>query len=134
MKKPIFLLFMQLLFLSLNAQTFNFESTTVPSGWAAGKGTVTVSSEHCKEGGKSLKWKTSGTSVLNVTFTGFTADATNSSFFNIYSKLQSNDTLKVEFLYNSTVKRTATFLCNYSGWREFNRAYTEYASIPYPPY
>ncbi len=109
------------------AQVFNFESTLVPTAWVAAKGTLSVSTEHFKEGTKSLKWETVGTSVLNVAFADFAANNSNSAFFQIYNSVQLNDTLKVEFLFNSTVKRTAVFLCNYSGWREFNRAYTEYA-------
>lgn len=109
------------------AQIFNFESTTIPTGWVAAKGTLSVSANHFKEGTKSLKWETAGTSVLNVVFPDFTANNSNSAFFQFYNSIQLNDTLKVEFLYNSTVKRTAVFLCNFNGWREFNRAYTEYA-------
>lgn len=109
------------------AQVFNFESTSIPTGWVAAKGTLSVSAEHFKEGTKSLKWETAGTSVLNVAFADFVANNSNSAFFQIYNSVQLNDTLKVEFLYNSTVKRTAVFLCNFGGWREFNRAYTEYA-------
>ncbi len=109
------------------AQIFNFESTSIPTGWVAAKGTLSVSAEHFKEGTKSLKWETAGTSVLNVAFADFAANNSNSAFFHIYNSAQLNDTLKVEFLYNSTVKRTAVFMCNFSGWREFNRAYTEFA-------
>ena len=65
---------------------------------------------------------------MNVTFSSFISSTGNSAFMQIYSPEITNDTLKVEFLYYATVKRTAIFLCNFDGWREFNRAYTEYAS------
>jgi chondroitin-sulfate-ABC endolyase/exolyase len=110
------------------AQTFNFETSTHSDSWVADKGTLSVSTDHFKDGEKSLKWETSGASVLTVTFNGFSTTNTNSAVLFIYCKEQTNDTLKVEFLNNSSVKRSATFLCNYIGWRDFNRAYTEYAS------
>lgn len=114
--------------LGAQSQSFLFEDTTTPAGWVATNGTLTLSTSHFKEGTQSLCWETAGKSVMNVTFTSFIASTGNSTFMQIYSPEITNDTLKIEFLYYATVKRTANFLCNFEGWREFNRAYTEYAS------
>lgn len=113
----------------VKAQTFTFEEATVPSGWSVvSGGNLSLSTDHYKEGAQSLCWEVQGTSVLTVTFTGFIASSGNSAFMQVYTPEITNDTLVVEFLYYNTPKRTARFLLNYTGWREFNRAYTEYAS------
>lgn len=128
MKKLFIILFVSFFVTNLRSQSFTFEDASVPAGWVATTGALTLSAEHYKEGVQSLCWETAGSSIINVSFTGFTASTGNSAFMQIYSPDMSNDTLKVEFLYYSTVKRTANFLCNFKGWREFNRAYIEYAS------
>jgi len=128
MKNYLILFFVSFCVSGVQSQSFLFEDTTVPAGWVATNGTLTLSTEHFKEGSQSLCWETAGNSVMNVSFTGFIASTGNSAFMQIYSPEITNDTLKVEFLYYATVKRTAIFLCNFNGWREFNRAYTEYAS------
>lgn len=114
---------------TLNAQTFNFEDVSVPSGWSAiSGGSLSLSSEHYKEGNSSLCWEANGTAVLSVTFPSFTASTGNSAFFQIYTPQVTNDTLLIEFFNNTNIRRTANFLLNYKGWREFNRAYVEYVS------
>jgi hypothetical protein len=50
----------------------------------------------------------------------------------IYVPFANNDTLTVEFMDGNLAKRTANFLCNTRGWREFNRAYTEYSLGAFP--
>ncbi len=128
MKNFFILLFAMLSVASAQGQSFLFEDTTVSSTWVASNGKLSLSTEHFKEGTQSLCWETAGNSVLNVSFSSFNASTGNSAFMQIYSPVISNDTVKVEFLSSATVKRTANFLCNFEGWREFNRAYTEYAS------
>lgn len=127
MKYFIFIVSLLVVSLALNAQSFGFESSAaswVPTGTA----TVGLSTEHYKEGVQSLCWTTTGTSVMTVSFTAFTAGTTNSAYMQIYSPAINNDTLTVEFMNAGLVKRKATFLCNFKGWHEFNRAYTEYVS------
>ena len=128
MKHIIFILISLFSFQSVFAQSYSFEASTVSTDWVASNGSLALSSEHFKEGTRSLQWETSGNSVLTITFTAFTASTGNSAFLQIYSQEITNDTLTVEFLYFATVKRKAVFLCNYKGWHEFNRAYVEYAS------
>ncbi len=131
MKNKFYILFLlsALLTMNIQAQTFAFEESTVPAGWTVQQnGTLALSTEHYKEGVQSLCWETTGTASLTVSFTGFIASTGNSAFLQIYTPEITNDTLVVDFLYLNVPKRTARFLLNYRGWREFNRAYTEYAS------
>ena len=78
-----------------SAQTFLFEQETVPAEWAAGQGTLSVTGKHWKEGTRSLRWTTSGTSVLTVTVPAFTASTGNSAFLQVYTPVPANDTLVV---------------------------------------
>jgi chondroitin-sulfate-ABC endolyase/exolyase len=113
---------------NINAQTFNFEDTAVPSGWSATQGSLSISTEHYKEGNSSLCWETNESAMLTVTFPSFTASTGNAAFLQIYTPEVTNDTLVVEFFNNTNIRRTANYLLNYKGWREFNRAYIEYVS------
>jgi len=112
----------------INAQSFNFESTNIPVEWSVNNGTISVSTEHFKQGNMSLKWIATGVSTINITFPAFTINSTNSGFMQIFIPYINNDTIVVDFMYNSTVIRSARFLCNFRGWHEFNRAYIEYAT------
>ncbi|MDR0833674.1 MAG: hypothetical protein LBN93_05740 [Candidatus Symbiothrix sp.] len=114
----------------LFGQDYTFESDVISSDWTASNGTLSVSTEHYKEGSQSLQWTTAGKSQLIVTLPSLlTINATNSAYMDLYIPSATNDTLVVEFILNgTTVWRTANFLCNTRGWREFNRAYNEYAS------
>ncbi len=115
------------LYALLSAQTYTFESNY--TNWSAQQGTLALTTDHYKQGTKSLAWTTSGKSVLLVSgFTKFNTSNTNSCFMQVYLPEATGDTLVVEFLNGTTTVRTAHFLCNYCGWREFSRAYTEYAS------
>ena len=108
------------------AQTYTFESNY--TNWAASQGTLALSTDHYKEGTHSLEWTTKGKAQMVVSgFTAYTAN-TNSCFMQIYLPEATGDELKVEFLNGTSVKRTANFVCNYQGWREFSRLYSEYAS------
>lgn len=131
MKKIVLLFTILLVFQTtfLQAQTFTFETEANLSDWIAGNGSsVSISDQHYKEGISSMCWSGGNNSILTVSFPTFTASTGNSAFLQIYSPVVTNDTLVVEFLFNSSVRRTANFVLNYKGWREFNRAYTEYAS------
>ncbi len=131
MRKLITLLFLfaAILQVPLSGQTFNFEDATVPSGWSATSGgSLSLSSEHYKEGNASLGWEANGTAVLTVTFPSFTASTGNSAFLQIYTPEVTNDTLVIEFFNSANIRRTANYLLNYKGWRDFNRAYIEYVS------
>lgn len=122
------IVFLLSLFLPISAQTFLFEQDAVPAEWTATQGALSVSSTYYKEGTRSLSWTTTGTSVLQITTPAFTASTGNSAFLNIYTPEITNDTLVVEFFAQNVVRRTANFLLNYKGWREFSRAYKEYVS------
>ncbi len=127
--KKLFWIILPLLCAGTSAQNYNFEGSVLPNDWSLQQGTLSLSAEHYKEGTQSLCWETSGVSQLIVTgFTSYTASTTNSAFFQVYVPNVTNDTLVVEFMNGITVRRKANFLCNAQGWREFNRAYNEYAS------
>jgi len=128
-KHYILFLLVSITMLTANAQTFTFEGASVPTEWTmVSGGNLSLSTDHYKEGTQSLCWEAQGVSILTITFPGFIASTGNSAFLQVYTPGITNDTLIVEFLYYATPKRTARFLLNYTGWREFNRAYTEYAS------
>lgn len=116
----------------LAAQTYTFESNY--TNWSAQQGTLSLTEEHYKEGTKSLQWTTTGRSVLLITgFNQYAAGNNNSCFMQVYLPEATGDTLVVEFLNGTVARRTATFVCNYRGWREFNRAYSAYASSANSP-
>lgn len=127
--KKLLPIFMLLATLGVSAQSFNFEDATVPTQWtSSASGALSLNTAHYKEGVQSLCWTVTGQATLTSTFTGFIASTGNSAYLQIYSSEITYDTLTVEFLYNTTVKKKAIYLINYKGWHEFNRAYTEYAS------
>jgi chondroitin-sulfate-ABC endolyase/exolyase len=129
MKKLFLLLFIISCAGVAKSQNFAFEEPDAPAEWMANsREELSISTEHYKEGVQSLCWSTSGVSVLNVSFPNFIAGTGNSAYMQIYCPTITNDTLIVEFLYDTQVKKKAVYLCNYKGWHEFNRAYTEYSS------
>ncbi len=130
LKRNLFLFVALYTSLFIGAQTYNFESASLPNGWSTGSsGELSITNEHFKEGIRSLKWETNAKTILNISLPAqYTASNGNSAFLQIYSPEVSNDTLVFEFLNNNNVRRTANYLLNYKGWREFNRAYNEYAS------
>lgn len=131
MKKSTFIFLISILYGSiLQAQTsFMFEESAVPSQWVSSdKGTLSLSTQHFKQGSRSLCWETTGKASLTISSSSIAFTSKNGAYMQIYSPSTSNDTLVIEFLNNSSVAKTGRFLCNYSGWREFNRAYSEYAS------
>lgn len=111
------------------AYTYTFEEAAVPAGITADAGTLSVSSAHYKEGTQSLQWNVSGPGQLTITgFSSVNITTSNALILQLYFPRITMDTLEIEMLAGNTVKRTATVLCNYKGWREINRLYSEYAS------
>ena len=133
MKKHIFVLFTLLSLFQLEAQTaFTFE-TTVPAQWSAGNGILSINTEHYKEGLKSLRWQTTGQSVITITPTAFTTSTTNSVYFQLYTPSITNDEVKVDFYNGKTLVRSMLLVMNFKGWREVCRGYTEFASTSSVP-
>ncbi len=130
MKKAIlFILFISFLLLPVVAQSYSFEDVDVLDEWVAENGdNIALSSEHFKDGSKSLCWTTTGNKSLSVVFPEFLTTTANGTRMQIYSSERTNDTLIVEF-YNSSnwLRRKAHFLINYKGWKDFSRKYTEYS-------
>lgn len=128
MSKRTLLILCMILPLAGWAQTYSFESHY--TNWSAQQGTLSLSTDHYKAGTHSLCWETKGSkSVMLVRdFTQYQTGTGNSCFMQIYLPEATGDTLQVEFLNGSSAKRVAKMVCNYEGWREFNRAYTEYSN------
>ena len=115
--------------LTYAAYTYTFEEAAIPAGITADAGTLSVSTAHYKEGTQSLQWNVSGTGQLTITeFSSVNITTSNALILQLYFPRITMDTLVIEMLEGNTVKRTATVLCNYKGWREINRLYSEYAS------
>lgn len=104
---------------------YTFEDNDLTNWTSASGSTITVSNEHYKEGSKAMKWETSGGASLQLDAL-YTTDQ--SASFYLYSSSITEDQLRVEFREGTTVKKTATVLLNFKGWRSFNRAYSEYES------
>ena len=125
MKKIIVILFGILVTVSMKSQTlFTFEDV-IPSDWTVTGGQLALTAVTYKEGKSSLEWIADADS--NISFPlAFKALSTNGTFFYIYSPRVTNDTITISFINGNTVKRRANVLCNFVGWREFNRTYMEY--------
>ncbi len=125
MKKIVIILFCMYAFIEMNAQTlFTFEEA-VPSDWTVTGGKLALTTQTYKEGESSLEWTANANSKISFPLT-FKALSTNGTLFYIYSPRITNDTITISFISGSTTKRRANILCNFIGWREFNRTYREY--------
>lgn len=114
----------------LTAQIYNFEEATVPTGWSFGNeaDAYYVTSDHYKEGNQSLCWEVSKPATIKVNFPANITVSSGAAFMYIYSPAITHDTLLVEFMLNENVYRKAQYLINYKGWKDFDRAYTEYST------
>ncbi len=129
MNKIICFLFILLLVSQSKAQTvYGFEETSVPAQWGVQPGTLSVNGEHYKEGTQSLRWQTTGQSVLTVAPGAFTTSTSNCIYFQLYSPTITNDEVKVDFYNGVSLVRSMRLVINYKGWREVCRAYTEFAN------
>lgn len=119
------------LFLSIGfstAQTaFTFEATTVPPQWVAQNGVLAVDTAHFKQGVQSLRWTTTGQSMLTITPSSFST-GTNCIDFQLYAPVITYDTLKFDFYTGSLPARSFRLCMNYKGWRDVCRTYSEFAS------
>ena len=125
MKRITIILLYFFVFVSIRAQTlFTFEDA-VPADWTVTRGTLDLTTQTYKEGNCALQWTANANSTLSFPL-AFKALSTNGALFYIYSPRVTNDTITISFISESTTKRRANILCNFAGWREFNRSYTEY--------
>ena len=109
---------------------YDFEEATVPSEWKATGSELSLTKEHFKKGVQALCWNAADKATLELPFSkNLAVSPQNAAFFNIYSTSANNDTIYTEFLdANDKVVKKATILVNFKGWREFSRAYDEYAN------
>jgi len=105
-------------------------NTSIPSNWSTtGASPLSLSNEHYKDGGQSLKWTaTNGNQLraidLNIPSSEIGNTTSGSAQIFIYSKEVSNDTLIFQFFDNAGVKRReGRMLLNYKGWRDYHRSY-----------
>lgn len=118
----------------VKGQTYNFESTSTPSGWTVTNGTLAPSAEHHKGGLRSLCWTINAgtTSVVTVVWSPVYYANAYAAFMQIYSPDASNSQITVEFGYkgsNTNYYYSAIYTTNYKGWREFLRNYSETAGF-----
>lgn len=109
---------------------YDFEEANVPSEWKATGSDLSLTKEHFKKGAQSLCWNAADKATMELPFSkNLSVSPQNAAFFNIYSMSANNDTIYTEFLdANDNVVKKATILVNFKGWREFSRAYDEYAN------
>ena len=109
---------------------YDFEEATVPSEWKATGSELSLTKEHFKKGIQALCWNAADEATLELPFSkNLAVSPQNAAFFNIYSTNANNDTIYTEFLdADNKVVKKATILVNFKGWREFSRAYDEYAN------
>src|SRR5690606_19349640 len=100
----------------------------LPDKWSTSSKTqLTLSSDHYKDGGQSLKWEAKDNDVLTVGPLSIPEKATirhlAAEIF-VYSKAPSLDTLIFQFYDNEgQLKREGRMLLNYKGWRAYHRSW-----------
>ena len=126
----VFLLYFFPAMLAAQSSTsFMFEAATVPADWTTSNGTLSITTNHYKEGTRSLYWETSGgESTLTVSTREFNTSG-RALFMYLRSPEITDDHLKIEFLDASDkIQRTANVKINFKGWRELIRTYAEYST------
>jgi hypothetical protein len=107
---------------------FDFESA-VPSNVSSTGSPLSLSNEHLKDGGTSLKWAVkNGTTLilnhLNISATDIDNRNTGVAQFFIYSRNITNDTMVFRFYDKSDkLQREGHMVLNYAGWRDYRRSY-----------
>jgi len=100
----------------------------LPDKWSTtSKTQLTLSSDHYKDGGQSLKWEAKDNDVLTVAPLSISEKATighlAAEIF-VYSKVPGLDTLIFQFFDNKDqLKREGRMLLNYKGWRAYHRSW-----------
>lgn len=100
----------------------SFEGTTIPTGWSAEKGTISISSDKAKLGNKALCWNWTGGDVLTtVNPDGLSTFSTKSGggiTLWIYNTKAENNSIEFSF-YNSANQKKCnmSFKLNFVGWR-----------------
>jgi chondroitin-sulfate-ABC endolyase/exolyase len=99
----------------------------LPEKWSTtSKISLSLSSEHYKDGNQSLKWEPKDKDAIVIAALGIPKEETighlASEIF-VYSRRASLDTLIFQFLdTNGKVQRTGRMMLNYNGWREYHRS------------
>lgn len=114
-------LVMLMLFASAKAQVKDIIETSIPNGWKAKAGQLSLTEKHYKAGKQSLKWdwKKANAEII-VTETAFQSVANDdrSTFVIwIYNEKPNSDHLLFEFKKEDKTATSFTFNLNFSGWR-----------------
>lgn len=100
----------------------SFEGSTIPTGWSAEKGTISISSDKAKLGNKALCWNWTGGDILTtVNPDGLSTFSTKSGggiTLWVYNTKAENNTIEFSF-YNSANQKKCNMLfkLNFVGWR-----------------
>lgn len=97
---------------------------SIPGNWStSGSTPLSLSGEHFKTGGQSLRWQPAANDTLKaINLSIASGQISSSSHFWVYSPAVTGDTLEVQFLDNSgVVQREGHLLLNYKGWRSYHR-------------
>jgi chondroitin-sulfate-ABC endolyase/exolyase len=108
------------------AQDQSFENGSVPSNWSSSLGNLSTTTNHYKEGQKSLEWNWVANDVItisNAQNSGLSSSQVLNSLFGmfrlwVYNSAQNSNKITIEFYDNSNVKQFFyDFKLSYTGWR-----------------
>ncbi|MFT3703159.1 MAG: chondroitinase family polysaccharide lyase [Agriterribacter sp.] len=132
LKSTISFLLFSSVFISAYSQP-NFE-TSLPSGYKAIKGALSISDRHYRLGAQSLRWDWVGGDTLRIDLTAAQSTAINNGLFDwrnghfevwVHNEAASKDTFEVKFLNSVGVDQYRfRFNVNFSGWRRLLHSYT----------
>lgn len=133
-KQCAIVLFCALFFnVELLAQDESFETASVPAHWTTSNGSLNISTDHYKLGGKSLRWDWSANAIItvsNLQSHGLKPSEVANYYYNMFRMWVYNTTavptlpMVVEF-YDNTGKLQAyyNFGLNFTGWRAASASY-----------
>ncbi len=118
-----FLLALSLFFvLSLKGQAWLPLENSVPSGWSAASGTLSVSSDHYKQGKQAIRWDWKTNDVLTINNPAGMAQACatykGGMMLWVYNQVPLSVPLRFDFLDAAgTIQYTFQYQLNFKGWR-----------------
>lgn len=110
-----------MLFAPVKAQVKDIIETTIPNGWKAKSGKLSLSEKHFKSGKQSLQWDwKKATAEITVTDTAFQSvakDDRSTFVIWVYNEKPNADHLLFEFKKGTQTASSFKFNLNFSGWR-----------------
>lgn len=109
------------LFSSLDTQIPNRCEGSIPAGWSALSGRLSLSNDHYKVGGESLRWqwhkKTAYITIKDTAFGSAARDPRSTFVIWIYNEKPIRDKLLFEFKKNDANAEQFCFNLDFKGWR-----------------